>query len=202
MSNQLHNVNSNICFTEVFKFYFPIKVPIKGGMEDRKNTIPLAKDTESPHSAAQHDWKRVVLFHLLGVSASQNLFVLCPCCLQNRTLHSVGAAQLLPLCPNGLLMTTTFCSTQRGHGGRGPGVFVCVFDFSFEMVDGYRKETEDIQLIKTKIVMRERDRGRGMRWSRWLWRGVKYDEGRVSGEEEERDGESWGGEVKRDMRGE
>lgn len=41
----------------------------------------------------------------------------CPCSFQNRTLHSVGAAQLLSLCLNGPLMTTTFCSTRRGRGG-------------------------------------------------------------------------------------
>lgn len=47
----------------------------------------------------------------------------CWCSLQNRTLHSVGAAQLLSLCLNGPLMTTTFCSTRWGHawGGRGGG---------------------------------------------------------------------------------
>lgn len=36
-----------------------------------------------------------------------------------------------------------------------------VFDFTFEMVDGCIKETEDIQLIKTKIVMRDRAETRG-----------------------------------------
>lgn len=113
------------------------------------------------------------------------------CCLQNSTLHSVRAAQLLSLCPNGALMTTASCSPQWGHRGRKR------LDSPFALVDGCVKETEDIQLIKTKIVMRERGneaQGGEMRWSGWLWRGVKYDGGRVPGGEE-RHGGSW--EVKR-----
>ena len=49
-------------------------------------------------------------------------------------------------------MTTTFCSTRRGHGEEErAGVFVCVcLTLLSEMVDGCIKETEDIQLIKPK----------------------------------------------------
>lgn len=56
-----------------------------------------------------------------GVRAERATTSPCSCSFQNRTLHSVGAAQLLSLCLNGRLMTTTFCSTRWGHAGEGGG---------------------------------------------------------------------------------
>lgn len=53
----------------------------------------------------------------------------CPDSFQNRTLHSVGAAQLLSLHLNGPLMTTTFCSTRWGHGGELRRWGRCALDF-------------------------------------------------------------------------
>lgn len=98
---------------------------------------------------------------LLGGQASQFLSVLGPCCLQNSILHSVGAAHLLPLCPNGLLTSTTFCSTQRGRRVQQQeeeeaGAFVCAFDFTFEWLC---KGDRGHPAHKTKIVMSERRRG-------------------------------------------
>lgn len=110
------------------------------------------RSTGGKHGAAHVSGKSGIVF-LLGVSGLSVLLCALPL---NSVLHSGEAAQPLPLCPNGLLMATTFCSTRRGHRGKGWGGFACVcahppvFDFTFEMVDGCIKETEDIQLIKPK----------------------------------------------------
>lgn len=170
MSEPLHNMSANALFTELMKFYLPrfisyLRVPIAGATGGR-NTSFCWQRTQSRRIQPHTTSGKSVIVCLLGVPGqSVPLSMLWPWCLQNSTLHSVGAAQLLPLCPNGLLMTTTFCSTRRGHGEEErAGVFVCVFDFTFWNGGWVHKGDRGHPTHKTKIVMREgetRGGGRG-----------------------------------------
>lgn len=65
---------------------------------------------------------------------------------------------------------------------------------TFEMADGCAKETEDIQLIKLRLRWVRRCQIGGVRRSRFLWRGIKFDGGKVPGEQRTREGKSEGDE--------
>lgn len=83
----------------------------------------------------------------------------------------------------------------EGNWGGGGGVYL-----TFETADGCAKESEDIQLIKPKLRWVRRCRmgvgggGGGVRWSRFLWRGIRFDGGKVPGEQRTREGKSEGDE--------
>lgn len=122
----------------------------------------------------------------------------CPDSFQNRTLHSVGAAQLLSLHLNGPLMTTTFRSTRWGHGGELRRWGRCALDF---WNGGWlRKGVGGHPTHKAETAMSEempdwwRVGGGEVRWSRFLWRGIKFDGGKVPGEQRTREGKSEGDE--------
>lgn len=171
------------------------KVPVNRDMEEWGRLFHW--QTTQSHHIHRHTMsgKSSIICLLGGCQPSQYLPVLCPCCLR----CAVGAAaQLLPLCPNGLLMTTTFCSTQRGRGGRGWGVFVCARLYFWNR-GWVHKGDRGHPTHKTKIVMRERRRAGG-------WGGVDGFEEELSMMEEgsqekrrEQGRHHW--EVRKDVRG-
>lgn len=116
-----------------------------------RHILPPGKDTGPLHSATHHEWKEQYCLSAGGVRPVSTSLSCAP--VASRTAHCTLSEQHNS-CHCALMdcwwLRPSAHPNEDTEGGNGGCLCVCVFNFTFEMVDGSIKETEDIQLIKPK----------------------------------------------------